>query len=293
MHQNASDGRKLTGFLLVILSLAGFGFMQIFAAMTSDEIPVIEQIFFRNLFCFFAVGGLIAARGMKPAYGPRRYFPYLTARSISGFFGVMCLLYAARNAPQSTVSVISRTEIFTISAVSVIFLGERLTKMHLPALAVAFAGAFIAAAPRFDSSALPMLAALGVSLANTVSYPILSYLSGKVSPLSSVLFFCTFSTALSSVLMMPTFVVPTGWDLFCVSMLGISAAVGQLAMTFAYNWIPAGEMSIYNQMSIVMNSALAFVMLGQMPSFRTVVGAALVLAASVALFWYKQRHAEQ
>lgn len=276
------------GICLALLSTLSFAFMQVFVALTGEEVGIMEQTFFRNLIGLIVVG-IVAHRSHIPFFGERRYQPHLFARAAAGFLAIVLLFYASRNAAQADVSILNRMSMFTISAVSAIFLHEKLTKMHIPAMLVAFLGAFIAADPSFSSAFLPLLAAFGTALCDTVSYPMISYLSGKVNSLTVVMYFCTFSTVLAIPLMLPTFVWPTGWNLFCLLMIGVFAAIGQITMTFSYRWAPAGELSIYNQMAILDSAILGFFFLKEVPSVRTVLGGGMVILASVALFLYKQR----
>lgn len=155
-----------------------------------------EQTFFRNLIGIF-VASFILIKNHQPLFGERKYWPQMFARSLFGLLAVMLLFYASRNALQADVSIMNRISMFTISIVSVVFLHERLTKMHIPAMLIAFTGAYIAANPRFDSAFLPLLAAFCTSLCDAVCYPLLSYFSGRVNAYSVVMFFCTFSTIVS------------------------------------------------------------------------------------------------
>ena len=83
--------------------------------------------------------------------------------------------------------------------------------------------------------------------------------------------------------------MPTGMDLFCLVMIGVTAALGQITMTYAYRMAPAGELSVYSQAAIPMSAVLGFLFLNETPGPRTWVGGILVLLASVLLFLYKQR----
>ena len=254
-----SETQRTKGVILALLSTLSFSFMMIFAALNLPEIPLWEQTFFRNLIGIF------------------------------GLLAVMLLFYASRNALQADVSIMNRISMFTISIVSVVFLHERLTKMHIPAMLIAFTGAYIAANPRFDSAFLPLLAAFCTSLCDAVCYPLLSYFSGRVNAYSVVMFFCTFSTIVSGICMIPTFVVPSGPDLFYLIMIGVTAALGQILMTLSYHYAPAGELSIYNLMGILFSALLGFFILHQIPTVRTFIGGGLVVLASLLLFFYKKR----
>lgn len=282
------EAQRSKGVLLALLSTFSFSFMMIFAALSSPEISVWEQVFFRNLIGLF-VAAFMLIRQHQPLFGERKYWPQMFARSFFGFLAIALLFYATRNALQADVSIMNRISMFTISIVSVLFLHERLTKMHIPSMIIAFTGAYIAANPRFDSAFLPLLAAFGTSLCDAVCYPLLSYFSGRVNAYSVVMFFCTFSTIVSGIIMIPSFVFPSALDLFYLIMIGITAALGQILMTLSYHYAPAGELSIYNLMGILFSALLGFVILGQVPSARTFIGGALVITASLLLFFYKKK----
>lgn len=221
------------GVCLILLSTLGFGLMQIFVSKTRSQISVMEQTFFRNFVCLIVVACMAKQQGV-PFWGERKYWPHLFSRSLFGFLGVVLLFYALRNATQADVTIVTKTDVFATTAVSVIFLKEKITKVQLAVMLTAFLGAIIAVNPTFDSTPLPLLAALGSALSSSVAYALLSYFAGRVNPLTIVLNFCLFSTLAGGVLMIPGFVVPSSTDLFCLLMIGVFAAIGQVTMTCAY-----------------------------------------------------------
>ena len=285
------ENKHNLGVLLILLSAFSFSCMSLFVAKSS-RIHLFEQTFFRNLIGL-VIAGTFCVKNQLPLFGEKRYQPQMFARSIFGFLAVVTLFYSSRHANLADMAVVLRTGMFTISLVSVLFLGEKLTRMHIPAMLIAFAGAWIAANPHFDSSVLPLLAAFASALCDTVSYPLLSYFSGRVNPMSVIMHFCTFSTILAGILMIPYFTVPTGMELFYLMMIGISAAVGQISMTYAYKMAAAGELSVYNQSQIIMNALLAMLFLKQKIEIRTVIGGFFVLLASLLLYISKQKKHEK
>ena len=281
------DSRHGLGVLLILLSAFSFSCMSLFVAK-SRGIHLFEQTFFRNLIGLL-IAGAYCIRHHIPLFGQRKYQPQMFARSLFGFLAVVTIFYSSREANLADMAIVLRTGMFTISLVSVLFLGEKLTRMHIPAMIIAFTGAWIAANPRFDSSILPLLAAFASALCDTICYPMLSYFSGRVNPMSVVMHFCTVSTVLAGILMVPYFTVPTPVEWFYLILIGISAAIGQITMTYAYKMAAAGELSVYNQSQIVFNALLAVLFLQQAIEMRTVLGGFLVLLASLLLYLSKRR----
>ena len=267
-----------------------FGLMQVCVALTDKGIPIAEQLFFRNLLGFFIIGSLLWHEHIPFYGGNRKYYPYLLGRSMAGFVGVCLLFYGLRNAAQADVTIMNRLELFTVTAASAIFLHEKIGRIHILSMVLAFAGALIAVNPSFSSSFLvPFVSGFGVALCDSILYPIISYLSGKVHPFSIVMSFCTFSTVMSLPFLVGKFVVPQGMNLLCLLGIGAFAAIAQVAMTFSYRYAPASEMSIYNQLAILVNAFLGFVFLHQTPTIRTLIGGVIVVAASFILFTAKEK----
>ena len=275
---------------LNLTSTLCFGLMQVCVASTDKAIPISEQIFFRNLLGLLIIGSLLWV-GHIPFYGGnKKYYPYLLGRSTAGFIGLCLLFYGLHHAAQADVTIMNRLELFTVSAVSAHFLHERIDRVQILSMVLAFGGALIAVKPSFSSSFLvPFVCGFGVALCDSVLYPIISYLSGKVHPFSIVMSFCTFSSILSLPVMLTEFVMPHGWDVVYLFGIGAFAAVAQVAMTYSYRYAPASEMSIYNQLAILVNAGLGFFFLHQTPTIRTLIGGMVVVAASFILFTAKQK----
>ena len=284
IHQ---DRKK--GVALALLAWVFFGLLQVVVALTPPAVGIMEQTFFRNLPMLIAVMVICRKNGIPMLGGKKEYYPHLLARAVCGFFAIIMSFYANRHAVLADATIVFRLDMFTITAVSAIVLNEKLGKVHILAMVMAFVGAFISANPRFDSSFLPLLAAFGVALCDTVSYPIMSYLAGRVNSLCVLVWFCGFSMVGVMPFLVTDFVVPDLYGLINLLLIGLFAGLGQSALTFSYRYAPAGELSIYSQLGILINAALGYVFLNQVPAGRTVIGGSLVLLASVGLCMYKQR----
>lgn len=280
--------RRGTGVLLILLSLLCFGLMQIFVALSASGIGIMEQAFFRNAVGLVIMIPIALRRGI-PLWGTGKQQLPLFGRSLSGFAGVLCLFYALHHASQADVTIVARLNMFGIAIVSAVLFSEHLSAAHIASIALAFTGAYIAADPSFESSALPMLGAFGNAVFSTVAYSLLSYFSGRADPLTVVIHFCTVSTVISLPLMLPSFVLPDAVTLVYLICIGLCATAAQTVMTYAYKFAPAGELNVYSQLAIMINSVLGLLILNQVPSVRTIIGGSLALAASFGLYHAKKR----
>ena len=286
-----SDRTK--GILLMTASALCFAFMSIAVKRTGGTIPVFEQVFFRNL-VIVIVAGAYLLRHRLPLYGPRQYQPAMFGRSILGVLGVLASFLATNTGSQADVSILSRLSPFLITAFSALFLKEKITKIQIPALLLAFGGAFVVANPKFHSNMYPIVMALLCSLASSFSYTLVGYLKGKAHPFSIILLLGTVSVATMVPVMLLTrqFVWPTGQEFFDLLLIGIFGVLGQICLTYAYKLADASEVSIYSNTNILFAAILGRVFFGERIAPNTLVGGGMVLAAMILVYVFGRREKE-
>lgn len=286
-----SDRTK--GILLMTASALCFAFMSIAVKRTGGTIPAYEQVFFRNL-VIVIVAGAYLLRHHLPLYGPRQYQPAMFGRSILGVLGVLASFLATNTGSQADVSILSRLSPFLITAFSALFLKEKITKIQIPALLLAFGGAFVVANPKFHSNMYPIVMALLCSLASSFSYTLVGYLKGKAHPFSIILHLGTVSVATMVPVMLLTrqFVWPTGQEFFYLLLIGIFGVLGQICLTYAYKLADASEVSIYSNTNILFAAVLGRVFFGERIAPNTLVGGGMVLAAMILVYVFGRREKE-
>lgn len=286
-----SDRTK--GILLMTASALCFAFMSVAVKRTGGTIPAYEQVFFRNL-VIVIVAGAYLLRHHLPLYGPRQYQPAMFGRSILGVLGVLASFLATNTGSQADVSILSRLSPFLITAFSALFLKEKITKIQIPALLLAFGGAFVVANPKFHSNMYPIVMALLCSLASSFSYTLVGYLKGKAHPFSIILHLGTVSVAtmVPAMLLTRQFVWPTGQEFFDLLLIGIFGVLGQICLTYAYKLADASEVSIYSNTNILFAAILGRVFFGERIAPNTLVGGGMVLAAMILVYVFGRREKE-
>ena len=219
----------------------------------SREIPTMEQIFMRNSFVLI-VSAIIILRKKGSLFGPAKYQPYLFGRSFFGFLGLITLFYAYSHAAQ-----------------------------------LSMVGAFIVFRPSFESNPFPLVVAFLSAVTSGVAYTFLSFFKGKVDGLTVMMHFSTFSAIASIPFMLKDFVVPSFKQAVLLLLIGVFGSLGQAFITYAYRFAPASEISIYNYSGIIFSMILGFFILGEPVKFTSVIGGALVAAASVMVYVYNNR----
>ena len=279
--------QRQKGALYMILSALCFASMQVVVRL-SREIPTMEQIFMRNSFVLI-VSAIIILRKKGSLFGPAKYQPYLFGRSFFGFLGLITLFYASSHAAQGDVTILNKTSPIWVTILAVIFMKEKLPKIQIPALALSMVGAFIVFRPSFESNPFPLVVAFLSAVTSGVAYTFLSFFKGKVDGLTVMMHFSTFSAIASIPFMLKDFVVPSFKQAVLLLLIGVFGSLGQAFITYAYRFAPASEISIYNYSGIIFSMILGFFILGEPVKFTSVIGGALVAAASVMVYVYNNR----
>ncbi len=283
------------GMILMLASSLFFSSMQVLVPLSGGRIPLMEQVFFRNLIALMIVP-FIALRFKVPLLGKKRDQIGLFGRSISGFVGVVALFYASANAMQGDVSTLSKLHPFIMVAFFWLAYRKAPDKMQVISLFVSIAGVVLVANPTFDSELMPLLMAGACSVLSAVAYLLISFLGSRVDSLTIITHFSLFSVLACIPFLLFDFVWPTPREWFFLLALGVTACLGQITLTYAYKLAPAFEVSIYGYSGILFSIALGAWLLDEPLATNSMLGAGLVIVASVISYlgskWEAKRAAQ-
>lgn len=282
---------KKKGILLMLLSALLFSAMQIVIHITGERVPLMEQVFFRNIVSLVICFVIIRRHGLS-MFGERKYQPLLFMRSIFGLLGLVSLFYAASRAAQADVTILSKLSPFLITLFAFLFLKEKIAKIQVPALIIAFGGAFLVANPAFHSNLFPLFLAFLCAIFSSVSYTLLAYFKDKVDAVTVIMHFSTFCAVISLPFFIMNMTLPSLGDFLLLLLMGTFGGFGQIALTYAYRMAPASEVSIYNYSGILFSMFLGYAILGESVSFTSLLGGALVVAASLLTYRYSRHPVE-
>lgn len=243
------------------------------------DMPISEKIFFRNIFGAIVVFNIIKKRGESFKITNKKF---LAIRLITGLLGMVSYYYALERIYLSDAVILHKSAPFFVIIFAAIFLGEKIKKPQYIALVLATFGAMMVIRPRFDSSIIPSLIALASAFFSGISYTVIRHLKKYDSPQVIVFYFLTFlAIVMLPVMLAGNFVVPTPKQWIALLMLGVFGTAGQLLMTNAYHFAPAGELSIYTYANIIFSTVIGLIVWTEIPDFLSVLGGALIIIAGI------------
>ena len=107
---------------------------------------------------------------------------------------------------------------------------------------------------------------------------------------------CFFS-GFSCLVTLPTLLFnyyPMTWVQIGILLLaGLAASGGQFAITAAYCYAPAREISVYDYSQIIFSAILGFIVFGQVPDIYSGIGYVIICAMAIWMFIYNNKKADK
>jgi len=249
----------------------------------SEHYPLGEVLFFRGFFGLLFYFFIIPRERLKDFYYTKRAGLHFL-RCMFGLIALLAIFIALRNLPLATVVSISFAAPIFTTIFSIFFLSEKVGFYRWLAVFVGFIGIIIITEPGFSSLNIyyvcPVIFCLG-----------LSYVAIAIRQLSTTepvwLISLNFSAAITLV---SIFTIPFGWiipnikDLILLSFIGVFGGVANLWLSQSYKFSEVSLVTPLKYLALVFAIIFGFFIWGEIPTFKTLTGALLVIISSVIIF---------
>ena len=287
----------ITGILLKLGSVFLFTVMAAILKATAATVPAGEQMFFRSLFAIPVILAWLWARG-ELATGLRTTDPMSHVyRGIVGslamgtsFAGLGLLPF-----PEATALGYAMPLLTVIFAG--MFLAEQVRGFRMLMVAIGLVGVLIVLSPRLSmqASSVTIGETLGAILTLTgaafgaLAQIFISRMIQTERTAAVVFWFSVTATVLSLVTLPLGWVVPDLSTLALLVTCGIIGGVAQIMLTSAYRYADASLVAPFDYGSMLMALAIGWFVFGEGASPRMLVGAAVIIAAGVAIIWRERQ----
>lgn len=275
-----TDRKK--GIFLAILSALFYSMISVCVKWIGGTLPTVEILFFRGTVMLLVASGTMAAKHQRLSGNHK---PLLILRGVSGVLGAFTYYAAVARAPLAETMALVNLSPFVVTVLAAKFLRERMRKGHILALIISFAGALFIIRPNFSCVEVGYLIAFASAVITGCSYTMVRKLKQDVDT-PTIVFYYNIVTVLVSfpVMMLSGFVMPNGVEWVKLLCLGISALLFNYFNTSAYKYAPAGEISIYNYLSVIFSSAFGLLLWKEHLLVTTVIGIMLILTGAYLSF---------
>ena len=264
------------------MSVCAFSIMDIIVKW-SEAYPLGQVLFFRGFFGVILYFIIMPRDRIKNFYLTKRPGLHFL-RCMSGLIALVAIFIALRNLPLATVVSISFAAPIFTTIFSIFLLSEKVGIFRWIAVLVGFIGILIITEPGFSSFNIyfiyPIIFCLG-----------LSYVAIAIRQLSTTepvwlisLYFSIAITLVSLVTLPYGWVIPNFSDLLLLMLIGVFGGVANLWLGQSYKLAEVSLVSPLKYLALVFAIAFGYFIWDEIPSFKTLLGASLVIISSIIIF---------
>ena len=278
------------GIICIILSAFSFSIMAFFVRLSGD-LPTMQKAFFRN-FIAFLVALFMLQKNHEKIYVPRNQWTDLFLRCTFGTIGLIANFYAVDHLNLADANILNKLSPFFVILASIPILKEKPSRFDLLTVLLAFIGAIFIVRPTGNFTLFPAFIGLLGGCGAGIAYTFVRKLTnnGVKTPVI-VLAFSLFSCLVTLPFMILDFHPMSIQQIIVLLGAGLAAAAGQFAITTAYKFAPAKDISVYDYTSVLFSALWGFLFFAELPPVSSLFGYFIIFAVAVLRFEYA-KHAK-
>ena len=215
------------------------------------------------------------------------------ARGILLAIATVCFFAALQHLPLAEAITIYFVQPLLLTAISALFLGERLRLRRITAIAIGLVGVIIILQPSLIMFGWPALLPLLTAIAMACYVALTRRLAGQVHPYQMQMMVGLSATATLGLALLvgpifeipwTSFVWPTSQQLKWVAYMGLAATIGHIFIVWATGNAPASILAPFQYLEIVTATILGYLVFNDLPEKSTVVGSSIIIISGIYLF---------
>jgi drug/metabolite transporter (DMT)-like permease len=265
----------------MFMSVCAFSIMDLLVKW-SQEYPTGEVLFFRGFFGLLLTYFLIPKDKLKSFYKTDRKLEHFF-RCFAGIIALIAIVVALRELPLAVVVSLSYAAPLFITILSIFLLGEKVGIFRWIAVLIGFVGVLVISEPGFNEVnylyILPIIFCIGMAFV-TITIRKLS----TSEPVWLISIFFTLTITFVSL-----FTIPFGWvlpnfkDFILLALIGVTGGGANLLLTQSYKLSEVSLVAPLKYLSLIFAILFGYLIWDEIPSYKNLVGAALVIAASLII----------
>ena len=280
------NNNKLKGIVCILLAAFGFSLMTFFVRISGD-LPTMQKAFFRTLVALFvAITALLKTDARFEVGKGNRLSLFM--RCAFGTAGLIANFYAIDRLGIADANMLNKLSPFFAIILSIFILKEIPNKFDIITTIIAFTGALFIIRPTGTfSSVFPALVGLFGGFGAGTAYVFVRKMTrnGVTTPVI-VISFSAFSCLVTLPFLIKDYVPMAPKQLLFLLLAGVGASLGQFAITTAYKYAPAKEISVFDYTQVIFAALLGIIFLGEAPTVLSIIGYTIIIGVAV-IRWKK------
>ena len=268
----------MRGPLLMLAATAVLTCMHATVRHVSDGMHSFEIVFFRNLFGLVAILPLALRAGIGNLKSRQPGLQLL--RSAFGLVAMFTWFYALSVVPIAQATALSFTSVIFGSIGAALLLGERMRLRRWSAVLAGFAGTLVILRPGFGDVDPAALIVVLSSICWAGALLTVKRLSATDSVVCIVTWNSILLTVLSLPVAIPVWVTPSTEQLLWLSLIGLLATLGHLAMTGAFKASDATVVFPVDYTRLLWATVIGYLAFGEIPDIWTWIGGTIIFTST-------------
>lgn len=278
------------GLRFMLLSSLGFALMGASVkAVSQYGIPLMEIVIARSLVSLVISYVDVKRKGIA-MWGHNKLL--LSARGVVGAAALICVYYSVTTLPLAEATVLQYLHPVFTALLAFMLLGERVQTSTMLCILLSITGLVVMVKPDLFFAAeveLPLfsvIAALLGAFGSAVAYVIVRRLSQTEDSSVIILYFPLIALPTALILSGGELVMPDGYALMLLILVGIFTQIGQVGLTKAMQHEAASKATAFSYIQVILSMLLGWFAFSELPSLWTLLGGGLiVIGALINVLW--------
>jgi drug/metabolite transporter (DMT)-like permease len=276
----ARADRPFKGIALILASTVFLGASDVTAKYLSASLPSIEIAWIR-----FLVFALIMSPAMLPGsplfalQTERRGLHLLRGAALLG--SSLFFISGLRYLPIAEASATGFVAPLFVTALSIVFLGEKVGLRRWIATALGLLGVIIILQPGTSAFHPAAFFPLVSALAWACTLIMTRMMSGSERAITTMTYSSIAGVCILSALVPFVWVAPTWHDILFGIFIGVASTAGQWIVVLAFRYADASVLAPFSYTQLLWVSILGFLVFGEVPDIWTITGAAFIVASGL------------
>jgi drug/metabolite transporter (DMT)-like permease len=276
----ARTDRPFKGIALILASTVFLGTSDVTAKYLSATLPSIEIAWIR-----FLVFALIMTPAMVPGsllFALRTTRPgFQFMRGVALLGSSLFFITGVGYLPIAEASATAFVSPLFVTALSIVFLGEKVGVRRWLATATGLLGVLIILRPGTSAFHVAAFFPLVSALCWAVTLIMTRMMSGREHVITTMTYSSIAGLCVLSALVPFVWVAPSWQAILFGILIGVTSTAGQWIVVLAFRYADASVLAPFSYSQLVWVSSLGFLIFGEVPGIWTVVGAAFIVASGL------------